>query len=405
MTEKRKVLWISPYAPYDKVAHAGGKNHNFYVKYFQAKGMFDICLLTLCQTAELSKLDLEDYGITGHVRVTDRPGLPMVKRYALGACSRFNPSDAWGGLHIHYERMELAGMVREYYESGEKPDIVILQWTISVMLAEQVKKYFPKARLVCIEEDVFFINYLRRWKNAGNLILRSYWKTHYKKLRAAELHMLSLADLIVTNNPKDTEVLRKCGFPMDRLFTSVVYFDNYSQVRRPDPCRSRDILFFGAMSREENYKSALWFIREVMPLIRDLDCRFVVVGSQPHESLLKQRSDQVEVTGFVDSVEPYFESCLCMASPLVGGAGIKVKILEALSAGVPVLTNHIGIEGIPARDGRDYYHCETAKDYETRIRQLLADPDSGRALSRAASSFIAGHYDLAHTLDQLISRL
>lgn len=405
MSEKKKILWISPYAPYDQVAHAGGKNHNFYIKYFQAKGKFDICLLSLCQQRETDKLDLDEYGIRHHIRVMDRGRLRTVKRYALGACSRFNPIDAYGGLHIHYERMELASLLRTYARNEEEPDLVILQWTISLMLAEDVKKYFPNAKLICIEEDVFFLNYHRRWKNANTLLARAYWKMHYRRLKAAELHMLSLADLVVTNNPKDTEILRKCGFSDDRLFTSVVYFDNYSGVKRPHPCQSRDILFFGAMSREENYKSALWFIRHVLPLIEDLDCRFVVVGSNPPEVLKKEAGDRVEVTGFVDSVAPYFEGCLCMASPLVGGAGIKVKILEALSAGVPVLTNRIGIEGIPAGDGREYCHCERAEDYETCIRRLLDDPEAAETLSEAARTFIHSHYDLGRTLDRLIDSL
>ena len=142
-----------------------------------------------------------------------------------------------------------------------------------------------------------------------------------------------------------------------------------------------------------------------MPLIEDLGCRFVVVGSNPPEVLQKKAGDQVEVTGFVDSVAPYFENCLCMASPLLGGAGIKVKILEALSAGVPVLTNQIGIEGIPAKDGREYYHCELAEDYEHRIRQLLADPEAEQTMSEAARTFIVSHYDLGRTLDQLIDIL
>ena len=405
MSEKKRILWISPYAPYDQVAHAGGKNHNFYIKHFQAKGRFEICLLSLCRESETDKLDLDEYGIRHHIRVMDQGRLRTMKRYALGACSRFNPIDAYGGLHIHYERLELASLLRTYSMTEEEPDLVILQWTISLMLAEDVKKYFPHARLICIEEDVFFLNYHRRWKNADSILSRAYWKSHYKRLRAAELHMLSLADLVVTNNPKDTEILRKCGYPTDKLFTSVVYFDNYSGVKRPHPCQSRDILFFGAMSREENYKSALWFIQHVMPLIEDLNCRFVVVGSNPPEILQKKAGDQVLVTGFVDSVAPYFENCLCMASPLLGGAGIKVKILEALSAGVPVLTNQIGIEGIPAEDGREYYYCERAEDYEARIRQLLADPEAEQTMSKAARTFIAGHYDLGRTLDQLIDIL
>ena len=55
------------------------------------------------------------------------------------------------------------------------------------------------------------------------------------------------------------------------------------------------------------------------------------------------------------------------------GAGIKIKVLEAMSAGIPVLTNEIGIEGIPAVDGHDYLHCESNEDFVHGIQALMGN--------------------------------
>lgn len=60
---------------------------------------------------------------------------------------------------------------------------------------------------------------------------------------------------------------------------------------------------------------------------------------------------------------------MCMVAPLVLGAGIKVKIIEALSSGIPVLTNEIGIEGIHAETGRDYLLCRTPEEYAEAIQK------------------------------------
>ena len=113
--------------------------------------------------------------------------------------------DVQEGSMVEHKALHKLSMVR-CLRCGKK---FMVHENTAVMLAEDVKKYFPHAKLICIEEDVFFLNYHRRWKNAKNALVRAYWKTHYKRLRAAELHMLSLADLVVTNNPKDTEILKK----------------------------------------------------------------------------------------------------------------------------------------------------------------------------------------------------
>ena len=138
------------------------------------------------------------------------------------------------------------------------------------------------------------------------------------------------------------------GMNEEKIQWLVPYYSNMSGCARKS--NNRDILFFGAMSRPENYLSAIWFIENVMPLLNDLDVRFVIVGSKPPEELKRFKSDRIVITGFVNDTLPYFESSMCLVAPLVLGAGIKVKILEAMSSGIPVLTNDIGIEGIEIED-------------------------------------------------------
>ena len=82
------------------------------------------------------------------------------------------------------------------------------------------------------------------------------------------------------------------------------------------------------MSRPENYLSAIWFIDNVMPLLKSDNYRFVILGSRPPEELKKRECTKIVITGFVESIVPYFEKSMCMVAPLVLGAGIKVKIIE-----------------------------------------------------------------------------
>ena len=78
------------------------------------------------------------------------------------------------------------------------------------------------------------------------------------------------------------------------------------------------------------------------------------------------------------------------------GAGIKVKILEALSAGIPTLTNGIGIEGIPAIDGKHYFCCEDPKEYEAVIRGLLKGVYDVQRMGSDAKQLVREHFDFLH---------
>ena len=111
------------------------------------------------------------------------------------------------------------------------------------------------------------------------------------------------------------------------------------------------------------------------------------------------------VTGFVDDITPYFENSLCLVAPLVLGAGIKIKILEAMSSGLPVLTNEIGIEGINAVNERDYFFCKTPEDYERRILSLSENPDIGIKMDSMAKKFVKEQFNYERDAELFFTRL
>lgn len=401
--EMKKILWISPYAPYDKVDHAGGKVHNYYVKYFHKSGKFDITLLSLCLKKEEKFLDLEKYGIKNNIFVMDQSKLKQFERRSKSAWSYVNPFDKYAGICLDYERKHIQKMLVDYRNKGNRPDIVILQWTFSLAFSAEIRQYFPNCKIIAIEEDVTFLGYERKWKKAELPYQKFFWKTRYQKIKKLELNWLKNVDLVVTNNPKDTRLLIDNNISEEKIFTSMPYFDDYSAIKRN--VEGRDILFLGAMSRAENYLSAIWFIDKVMPQLYDLNVRFLVAGSNPPEALKAKESSVVKILGYTDNMAEYFGKCVCFVAPLILGAGIKVKILEAMSAGIPVLTNEIGIEGIEAKKGDEYIFCSEADEYICAIKKLLSDCWLGEKLSTNSRKFIKENYCMASRLDQLIDKI
>ena len=96
-------------------------------------------------------------------------------------------------------------------------------------------------------------------------------------------------------------------------------------------------------------------------------------------------------------------AAVCLVAPLKLGAGIKVKILEAMSAGIPVLTNEIGIEGIEAVNEKEYILCSSPDEYADSIRRLLSDRHLGKNYLLNSKRFIKKKYHMASRLDDLIN--
>ena len=399
-----KLLYISYFAPYDRVDHAGGKVHNFYVKNLQKDPDFDVTLLTMCYRREVENLDLDKYGIRHRLIVLDKTVLQKYLRMFISGFSYYNPWDKYGKILLNYERYHLKQMIAKYAGENERPDMIILQWTQIILLMPFIRKLYPDTKIVAIEEDVLFLNFYRRIALAKNRWQRYITNFQYRHLRKRELCALHEAEQIVVNNFKDADLLMENGIEEKKIFTSSVYFENYNAVKRDSEGSDKtpkDILFYGAMYRDENHISAMWFIRNVLPLLPD-QFRFIVAGARPQKELLSVQDDRIRVVGFVEDISDYFASCFCLAAPLMLGAGIKVKILEAMSAGVPVLTNTIGIEGIGAEHGREYWHCETAEEYAEAIVWIDEHSAEAKEISGNGKKYIQDNFDLQKKYDELV---
>ncbi|MEA4822266.1 MAG: glycosyltransferase, partial [Erysipelotrichales bacterium] len=362
-------------------------------------------LVSFYEKAEESKLDLVKYNIKNKLICNDslRKFKARILREVLNCESRHNPFNRHCNIVNNYKLYRLLSALKELKNDGYMPNIIILEWTQVVLLVEEIKKIFPGSKIVASEHDVTFLGYLRKYQYEENIIAKINAKRKYYRIKKLELKALNNCDLIVTHNEKDMKLLLDNNISIDKQHVIVPYFMNMSSIVRN--ASSKDIIFFGAMNRAENYLSAIWFIENVFYKIKDEATRFIIIGGNPHRSLFNFANERVLITGFVEDVSPYFTNCLCFVAPLVLGAGIKVKVLEALSAGVPVLTNEIGIEGIPAINGEDYLHCYSADDYINYIDKIICNEIDTVRISKNSQQFIKDKFNLENSAQKYSLRL
>jgi glycosyltransferase involved in cell wall biosynthesis len=379
LDQKRKLLVLSLHAPYDAVPHAGGKTHNYYLKRFAADPAFEVRLVTFANPDEVSRIDLSRTGID-HTVIRFVPS--RLRNFYYLLFNLINVPNYFGktaGMVFGYRRHRLLKELRDLRRSGYRPDVVLMEWTEITLMVHHIRRLFPASQFIASEHDVLFLRFRRRYERERNPLRRHISGLRYRSLRSSEVSAVRACALVAPHNADYASLLAGEGVGPERIHPIAPYFDDYSKVVY-NP-KSRSLFFFGAMDRPENWQSVVWFIEQVFPRVRAEGLRLLVVGSRPFPELTKFRDDSIIVTGYVQDIVPYLQDSLCMVASLVLGAGIKVKILEAMSAGLPVLTNSIGIEGIPARDGTHYVHCETPDEYVAAIRRMIGGGIDLRAMS------------------------
>ena len=366
----RRILYISMCLPLDKAFHAGGKTFNYYIKKFANDPDNEVTLIAKVLPEEENYIDTINPRIHKLLVQTPKEKIRRYLGYIKSINSKFNPFYKYGNVISKEIYDQIEDRLKELKHYNYHPDVVVLEWTSMLLYIDVVKKFFPDAKYVASEHDVSFLGMKRLISKAKNPFERNIRTKAYYIFKRNELEAIQKCDLVVTHNNKDKRLLINNGIPENKLGVIVPYYDRFPAKARYNK-NKKDIIYYGAMNRMENSTSAMWFIENVMPALGDCDVRFVIIGNKPPRELVNRANDRIIVTGFVEDPSDYFNNAMCLAAPLLYGAGIKVKIIEALSSGVPVLTNSIGIEGIDAEDGISYLHCESASDYVNTIKRIL----------------------------------
>ena len=395
----KKVLWISKSVPYDNVPHAGGKTHNYYVKKIAENNEIDVTLVSLAKYREKDRLDLDKYGINNYISFYPHRGIKWLFWRLLDCESVFNPLNRNGTLTRNYEEYAILSMLKKYSSLGIKPDVIILEWTQIILLINKIKRIFPNIPVLGIEVDVAYLGYKRRFEYARGFIKKQISNLLFLQIKKKELTALSKLNIIAVNNYKDLNLLKSEG--INNAIVLTPYYDNYSYISRK---KSKNyIIFFGAMNREENWKSALWFHDNVMPKINDLPIEFLIVGGNPVKELMNINKGKTRVLGYVKDVGTLFSEALCMVCPLLLGAGVKVKVIEGMSSGMPVLANKIAIEGIDAEDKKEFLLCSNPDEYEEGIREIYFSKKMSELIGNNGKRYILENFNVDQDVNKLIN--
>jgi glycosyltransferase involved in cell wall biosynthesis len=164
------------------------------------------------------------------------------------------------------------------------------------------------------------------------------------------------------------------------------------------------VVFTGLMDHPPNIDAVVWFCRKILPALRAKrpGLRFKIVGARPDARVIELAGREgVEVTGEVADIRPYLAGSSALVVPLRSGGGTRLKILEAMAMGRPVISTTLGAEGLEVTPGDNLLIADSAERFAGQILTLLESPDMARRLGKAGRELVVAKYDWQFCLRRL----
>ena len=308
----------------------------------------------------------------------------------------------WEPIMTKYvESTALAEKVRAM-TAQRQYDIIAFEQTVAAVYRDAVS-FGQQARTVLSTHDIAFLQFRRMVAQApwglGKLILLLSWLP----LRSWEPRMVRRCDCTLTVSEADKQVLlaRAPGLNVEVVENGV---DTKVHTPLSKPTRPQTMLLVGSMVYHPNIDAACFFSEEVFPLIRARcpDAQLMIVGKSPPPRVCQlDEASGIEVHGDVADVVPFYEQATLSLAPLRAGGGTRLKILESMALGRPVVATTTGAEGLRVSDGTHLLIADSAVALADACARLLSEPASCSTIAAAARELVEREYDWSSIASRL----
>lgn len=271
-----------------------------------------------------------------------------------------------------------------------------------------IKSHFPSMPVVWDSVDCISYLFKQAASQSGSLFGKLMTRFELERTRGAEGRLLGAFDHVLVTSATDKHALLDTvpegvkAAPITVLSNGVDqdYFRvNLDIERDPDT-----LVFSGKMSYHANVSMVMYLLNEIMPRLwaKRPSVRLVVVGKDPPAALRKLGdSSRVLVTGTVDDIRPFLWKAIAAVVPLVYGAGVQNKILEAMATGTPVITNSKVLASLAVTPEKELLVADSADEFAAAVFKLIEDPGSGRAVGEAGLQYVRKHHSWRESARQM----
>jgi len=265
---------------------------------------------------------------------------------------------------------------KEIVEVIHKYEVVIVD---HFLMFQYIPKSY-KGKVILHEHNAEYIMWRKAALNEKNSLKKIILFLESIRIKKYEKLICNRADFILAA-PNDIENLSRLNIQKNKFSQTLHLGDeklleqSYINFKNTE----NSLLYIGTLSWEANIDGLLWFLQHCWKQLQSVneDLKLYIVGSNPPEKLQRLIADLsgIILTGFVKDLDEYYNKSRVFISPLRFGSGIKVKNINAMYRGIPLVTTSVGVESI---DGRDMIHFSIAnnpKDFISKINILLTDEE------------------------------
>jgi len=281
-------------------------------------------------------------------------------------------------------------------------DVLQLEYTSLGQYAGE----FHRIPSILFEHDVYFQSIARRLPFMSSPTERASASFEYLRALRYELRLLPKVDRIQVCSRENADYLLsflpQLRGRIDDSFRAGVDTSIYrfcTGGREP-----YTMLFLGSFRHLPNQEALWWFVQQVLPRVtaEEPRARLVVIGSEPPARHSLPAAANIELVGFVEDVRESLGTYSLFVCPILSGSGVRVKLLEAFAAGIPVVSTRLGAEGLAEKDGEICALADRPEDFARRIVELMRNPEEASAMAHRARADVVERHDMGRMTERMV---
>jgi len=257
--------------------------------------------------------------------------------------------------------------------------------------------------------DAYSLYWKRRSVLNGSFLCRKFSRLEYERVKKYE-SILEKFNLNLVCSDEDKIYLREnLNIDNIEILPNGIDLETFCSDFHDYDIESK-IIFTGNMSYYPNVDAAVYFVKEILPVVlkKYPHVKFYISGQNPSPQIKKLQSENVIVTGYVESLSSQYNDSTIAVSPVRIGAGTLNKVLEPMAMGLPVVSTSIGFKGLGAEDGKEILHSDSPMEFAEYILLLLSDKNLRTSIGEAGKKHVTEKFSwdkVTLTLENYISKM
>jgi len=395
LKSKKKLLHIIPYNEFIPPKNGGALR--CYHLCTELATYFDVTLITIQPASDIDDTNFKNITILNPAKPLKLDGfkakLVNAIKYRLYMGTLKGPAEATV-LDFYPALKQLS--------KTETFDYVLMEHLSSMALGKTVKEWWPNAIRIVDQHNIDHLLY----KQSHDLRIKKHKKT-FDRLKYQESHMHTYADYFLACSANDVKEFLRLN--KNRIKGLLVPNGTTQKKVIQKDFSEPSLIFCGSLDYAPNKNGLLWFYEMIWPKLKMTvkGITLTVIGRNGFDMAYAplKIDPQINFVGEVKDVTPYYQKNNIAIVPLLEGSGTRLKILEAMSFGLPIITTSVGVEGITTINNTNILIANGSEFFTSSIANVLENRPKLRFLSKNGMALIETKYNWQQIINELVNNL